>query len=102
MTLPGMSGSTVRVMRERDAQISGSNVPASQTSIDQCNYRKVVGKSNCILSNADTGHRDGKRVIAEVTAIHVAFSETFKGNIACLLTPEKLKWIWLNTGVQIE
>lgn len=85
MTLPGMSGSTVRVMREQDSDI----------------YRKVIGKSNHILNNSDIGHYDGRRVIAEVTAIHVAFSETFKGNIACLLTPEKLKWIWKLTGVHI-
>ena len=91
MTLPGMSGSTVRVMREKD--ITDGNIN---------NYRKVIGKSNHILTNADTGHQDGKKVIAEITAIHVAFSETFKGNIACLLTPEKLKWIWTITGVQIE
>ena len=39
MTLPGMSGSTVRVMHD------GAD-----------NYRKVYGKSNHILTNADTGH----------------------------------------------
>ena len=88
MTLPGMSGSTVRVMREREKTQDGAT-----------NYKKVIGKSNQILNNNDTGHKDGQRVIAEITAIHVAFSETFKGNIACLLTPEKLKWIWLKTGV---
>ena len=103
MTLPGMSGSTVRVMRESgecntDRGSKGKNIPANTTS----NYRKVIGKSNCILTNVDTGHQDGRKVIAEITAIHVAFSETFRGNIACLLTPEKLKWIWTITGVQIE
>lgn len=84
MTLPGMSGSTVRVMRDGEK------------------YRKVIGKSNHILTNQDIGHKDGRKVQAEVTAIHVAFSETFKGNIACLLTPEKLKWIWGITGAPIE